>query len=409
MKVTVVTSSLRSNYSGGSVHVNNVVRRLTKYFKVEFIPSINFFISNQSVAEEIERIKALGIEVPEFVYSLSTFSNLKPSFLPYSPSVYREYIKNINIEADIIYDPDYTTPESIFISNKSRTPLGLTLHVPLYSFTQSIVYTYYTLRPFFVYSLDYFIKRSGGLYLLTRSKLKYMRQSKYLKFVAGVSNGTLDSVKLNVKKYLIYPGNGVDKELLGYRTKKKEDYVIFWNTLIPPKGILNFLYVLYLLKKRGLQVKAKVSGKFLYDKFRELFFRFAREKELDVEYLGFLSKEELYSTVAKAKLLIYPSLADGFSITVLESLALGTPVIAYSIPTVYSVYKSVPAVKFVKEGDIKGMAMEVEEELRKGKLQEAVYNDEVISFIEFHNWDNVTESIAKILKEEIELGGGEGH
>lgn len=35
--------------------------------------------------------------------------------------------------------------------------------------------------------------------------------------------------------------NGVVIKLMKYRTTKKEDYVIFWTNLIPPKGVLNFL------------------------------------------------------------------------------------------------------------------------------------------------------------------------
>jgi len=400
VKITVVTSGLRSNYSGGSVHVNNVVKRLTKYFEVEFIPSISFFINNDRINEEIENIKKLGIKIPDFISFLSKFSNLKPSFLPYSLSVYNEYAERVKkVDSDFIYDPNYTTPESIFISNKVGIPLGLTLHEPLYSFSQSIFYTCYTLRPFFLQSLDYFLKRSIGLYLLTRSKANYISKSRYLSFIAAVSKGTLDSVKIkNSEKYILYPGNGVDKELLQYRTTKKEDYVVFWTTLIPPKGILNFLYIINLLKKRGISVRAKVSGKFIYDKFKRLFFNYIRDNGLDVEYLGFLDRKELYVTVSKAKLLIYPSLADGFSITILESLALGTPVIAYSIPTVHSVFKDIPAVKFVKEGDIRKFVDEVENELKTGNLQEAIYDKRVNSFIEFHNWDNVAENVAKIIK-----------
>ncbi|ARM76127.1 glycosyltransferase [Acidianus manzaensis] len=408
MKVTIITSSLTSNYSGGSTHVNNVVYRLTKYFDVEFIPSINFFINNHKTEEELEKISKNGIKIPEFVYSFS-FTNLKPSFLPYSSSVYEAFSEKVKLDSDFIYDPDYTTPESIFISNRNKIQLGITLHAPLYSLSQCIFYTYYTLKPFFFNSLDYFMKRSIALYLLTEKKEGYIKRARYMSFIAGVSKGVIDSIKTKkIKKYLLFPANGVDKELLNYRTKDKEDYVVFWTTLIPPKGILNFIYVLKLLKDEGIKVKAKVAGNFLYEKFKKFFFKYVTDNSLDVEYLGFLDKTKLhdkrrlYEVVSKAKLLVYPSLNDGFSITVLEALALGTPVIAYSIPTVYSAYKDVPAVKFVKEGDIKKMTEEVKNELNKGELLDAVFSDKVRSFVEFHNWDNVTESIVKIIKNAVE-------
>ncbi|WP_420807183.1 glycosyltransferase [Acidianus manzaensis] len=45
---------------------------------------------------------------------------------------------------------------------------------------------------------------------------------------------------------------------------------------------------------------------------------------------------------------MYPSLADSFSfsLVILESLAVGTPVISYNFFPIYSVYKNVPAVRF---------------------------------------------------------------
>ncbi|BBG23186.1 Glycosyltransferase Gtf1 [Sulfuracidifex tepidarius] len=401
MKITVVTSGLGSNYSGGSVHVSNVIKRLTNYFDVEFIPSINFFVSNRNANTEIENIRKFNIKIPD-IYNSLDFSKLKPSFLPYSFSIYKEYSEKVNLDSDFIYDPDYTTPESVFLSNRSGILLGITLHEPLYPLNQSILYTYYTLRPFFFQSIDYFVKRSIGLYLLTRTKEKYIRDARHLNFIAGVSESTLSSVKAQrIRKYILYPGNGVDKELLSYRTKNKEDYVVFWTTLIPPKGILNILYIVNLLKKRGIQVKVKIMGKFLYEKFKKFFLEYIKENSLEIEYLGFLEKRELYKVVSKARLLLYPSLADGFSITILESLALGTPVIAYSLPTVYSVYKDIPAIKFVKEGDVKSMANELENELKSYKLLNAVFDEKTTSFIEFHNWDKVAENVASIIKESL--------
>lgn len=64
----------------------------------------------------------------------------------------------------------------------------------------------------------------------------------------------------------------------------------------------------------------------------------------------------------------------------------------------YSVFKDIPAVKFIKEGDIRKFVDEVENELKTGDLQEAIYDKRVSSFIEFHNWDNVAEKRCKNYK-----------
>jgi len=57
---------------------------------------------------------------------------------------------------------------------------------------------------------------------------------------------------------------------------------------------------------------------------------------------GFLPKEKYYETLARARALVYPSHSDSFSLVILESLAVGTPVVTYDIPGPRSVYGGSP-------------------------------------------------------------------
>jgi glycosyltransferase involved in cell wall biosynthesis len=133
-----------------------------------------------------------------------------------------------------------------------------------------------------------------------------------------------------------------------------------------------------------------------------MFFEYAKKKGLEVEYMGFKEKDnELRDIISKAKLLIYPSLADGFSLVVLEALALGTPVVAYSIPTIYSVYKDLPAVRFAKPGNVKEMAFVLKRSLNDEESLNSPKLEKVKEFVKFHNWDKVAEAITNIIKESI--------
>ncbi len=100
-------------------------------------------------------------------------------------------------------------------------------------------------------------------------------------------------------------------------------------------------------------------------------------------------------------MLIYPSLADGFPLVVLEALALGTPVIAYSIHPIYSVYKDLLAVRFAKPGNVKEMASLVKRSLNDEEFLNSPKLKEVKEFVKFHNWDNVAEAITKLIKESV--------
>ena len=113
---------------------------------------------------------------------------------------------------------------------------------------------------------------------------------------------------------------------------------------------------------------------------------------------GWLSKEELYGLLSRAKVLLYPSHSDAFPFVILESLVCGTPVVAYGIPGPRSVYGGLPAVRFVREFDRRAMA---EEALRLAALGDdehsAVVRDErVLSFLKEHSsWDVAAEHFAE--------------
>ncbi len=55
-----------------------------------------------------------------------------------------------------------------------------------------------------------------------------------------------------------------------------------------------------------------------------------------IEFLHTQSREATLRLVAGARALIYPSLAEGFGLPILEALALGTPVVASDIPAIRS-------------------------------------------------------------------------
>ncbi|MCY0882863.1 MAG: glycosyltransferase, partial [Acidianus infernus] len=97
--------------------------------------------------------------------------------------------------------------------------------------------------------------------------------------------------------------------------------------------------------------------------------------------------EELYDTVSRAKVLIYPSHQDGFSLVVLDTLALGTSIVAYDIPAIRSVYSGLKPVRIVKEYDIKSMARAVNEVLKMSDEEyEIEHNDEEVrKFLDDHS------------------------
>jgi glycosyltransferase involved in cell wall biosynthesis len=78
---------------------------------------------------------------------------------------------------------------------------------------------------------------------------------------------------------------------------------------------------------------------------------------------------DYWSLRRKARLAIYPSHVDSFSYTVLESLLLGVPVVAYNIPALRLNYSGVEGLYLVEEGDIEALATKVLEVLERRRVE----------------------------------------
>lgn len=206
--------------------------------------------------------------------------------------------------------------------------------------------------------------------------------------------------KINVPIYTLRPGNAFETNILRFRnTSSKKSYAVYYARLIPEKGVLE-IPLIWFLVSRFRPTRLVVAGRFFDSKTRSVLEKLLKIFELEdyVDYAGFVqNKEDLYRLVANAKVLVYPSHSDGFSLVVLEALILGTSVVAYDIPALSDIYGSLPPVKLVPEGDIRSAAVNTIKILDEDIDD---YNKEhedprVKQFIELHNgWEKV--AIAEI-------------
>ena len=111
----------------------------------------------------------------------------------------------------------------------------------------------------------------------------------------------------------------------------------------PHKGFLDLPAIAAYLRKYWKEdVRIAVCGSPQFRRHWEIFEK--RVKALGVErnlvLLKWLPQDELYSTMRSSRMILYPSYVDAFSITVLESLALGVPVVAYAIDALEMIWGS---------------------------------------------------------------------
>jgi glycosyltransferase involved in cell wall biosynthesis len=181
-----------------------------------------------------------------------------------------------------------------------------------------------------------------------------------------------------VYRVISFHGCGLDREelevLLKFREASVEPhkpYIVFPARLSLLKGLADLLLVSAILKRTYPNFKLLLTGsgsKIMESQMRRIASNLGLKD--NVVLLGYMRRDHDYwSLRRKAKLTIYPSHVDSFSYTVLESLLLGVPVIAYDIPAFRLNYSGVEGLYLVEEGDVEALAVKVVEVLERGRVE----------------------------------------
>lgn len=383
---------------GGPVHTTEVVKRLAESFEIYYFPASNLFplTDKEIVKEKVRQLESQGIKVSESFKSI--LDSTSPITFRRLLDEYKKEIENL----EFIYDPDILTTDIIDLGIKNY---GFTVHGPMLLHPSLFRSILNTLR---IYDYSLISVRKVGRRIL--AYLNWRKFTKALKrnppkFIAGVSKAAIEVSKLDwvpTKKYVLNPSNAINKDIIKFRGEKKEDYIVYWGRILPEKGILELLEVVKLLGNS----KLKVMGSFARD-VEPLFKNKVKKLGIEdkVELLGFVNEKTKYEVASKAKALVYPTHFDAFSITVLESLAVGTPVVTYDIPAIKEIYGDLKAVRIVREFNVKGLTIEVKRllQMNDDEIQKVMNEQKLLEFLETHSsWDNVAEGIKRIILENIE-------
>jgi len=404
----IATPSFLSGGGGGELRPYNVVKFLSKKAKITVVPPLSA-LCGKDVNEIIKDVRSLNVIVPDKAQELAKKCKSYPKNPLSLVKMERDYYSNFLEEAkasDIILSDhaSYHLVSAISLLKEKSTAKS------------TIVLQDGNLKS--IYSLKYMIKLRGfnALTLLkyfrnSYSNLIFKKYSKDVDFLLAVSKASIDEfkelglVRRETPWRVLKPAYAFEKELLNYSSSDKEDYAIFFARLVPEKGIFELPKIWKKVRERIPNAKLIVMGKFYNEKVKKKFIQMA--KDAGIEYIGYLPryspKGELLRAVAKARLFVYPTHFDGFSMVTLESLALKTPVVAYDIPAIREIFGKLKAVKFVKEFDVNDMANRIVEfyNLRE---YDNLFDEEYKSFINLYSsWENVAEAEYNALEEFLEI------
>lgn len=170
---------------------------------------------------------------------------------------------------------------------------------------------------------------------------------------------------------------------------KKTDTILFVGNIKKHKGLHTLVSAYKQLLQTNFQGKLVIVGN--ADNFRTTDDSISNElntlPEGSVIYTGRISDNELKTKYAEAKLLIQPSLYEGFGMPPMEALTLGTNVVISDIPVFKEIYKELPVTYFETEN-----ANDLAD-----KIQTA-YNKKVPEFNNSYSFEKTFDIINKVLK-----------
>lgn len=200
----------------------------------------------------------------------------------------------------------------------------------------AIIHDVYTRK-----GLKFWIRQYGifaGWMGWTVEKMQLSFDRKYADFILTVSDSSRRKIveimgcgisdKLRICPSIVYKRDDLGVVL-------KEEIILFVGRFVDYKHPEQVLNVLKKLQEGNPKYKAVFVVSRMEKKIMRLFEKVRKNLGIRVEDVLIkrnLNNEEVVDLMMKAKILVHPSLVEGQGIIILESLSLGTPILAYDLP-----------------------------------------------------------------------------
>ena len=203
--------------------------------------------------------------------------------------------------------------------------------------------------------------------------------------------------RLSDQKICVAPGGGIEYgKLAGVPQQVKTYDACFLGRLHPAKGIFDLVQVWRRVVANREDARLAIIGGGPVSLVRRLEKDIERSRlKNNVFLVGDVPHELVPGLLKKSKILIQPSLEEGFSIAVCEALACGLPVIAYDLPIYREVYGD--AVLCVPTGDLGALARETGR-LIADKKRISVLARRGLKEARRHDWNCIANKISRLMQ-----------
>jgi len=154
-----------------------------------------------------------------------------------------------------------------------------------------------------------------------------------IQFLTGSQSAKDDLVRMGIKgDKITIIHHGVIIEKIKVPKKEKNPTVVFLGALAKDKGIEEAIKAFSMLSKSGV-FKFWIIGRG-GESYVEKLKKMVRKKGIDgsTKFWGFVSQKKKFELLARAQVMINPSILEGWGLVNIEANAMGMPVVAYQSP-----------------------------------------------------------------------------
>ncbi len=214
-------------------------------------------------------------------------------------------------------------------------------------------------------------------------------------FVA-ISHSTEEDLReIGVRRRIHVVHSGIPVEDRAEKMVRKDNLVVYVGRVKSYKSIDHFVRALGLVSKRRI-IEAKIVGDGdALDDLRIL----AKKLGIEIDFPGFVSEDDKYRVYRSARLVVQPSIKEGWGLTAIEAQSCGTPVVCANSPGLREVVLHDQTGFLYEYGNIDQMA-ECIVDLLDDKAKWKRFSKAARKWSRRFSWDLSAEIFDQILREE---------
>jgi glycosyltransferase involved in cell wall biosynthesis len=220
-------------------------------------------------------------------------------------------------------------------------------------------------------------------------------------FVA-ISNSTADDLrKIGVRNDIVVVHSGIPEIPSDITQERQKNLVAYVGRVKMYKSIDHFIRAIALIKEKR-DIEAVIVGD---GDAKKYLMNLARTLNVNITFTGFVSEREKYRIYSSARVVVQPSIKEGWGLTAIEAQSRGTPVVCADSPGLREVVADGESGFLYPYGDIDTLAARITK-LVDDDAQWQHCSQMAYTWARRFSWDKAAEKLERLLLSSV---GHQGH